>query len=509
MSAHIPHPAGPGTPDPAPERGLRNWIEQRTGINGLLKGALDEPIPGGARYAYIFGSGLLFIFLSQVITGIFLALYYVPSADHAHTTVAYIAKEVAAGSFLRSLHVYGSSAMVIVVLLHVSQTFLYGSYKGRRELLWLSGTVLFALVLGMAFTGYLLPWDERAYFATAVGTNVPSEIPLVGNAIKELMRGGSELGTLTISRFFVAHVFMIPGLIFLLISAHVFLLRKAGPAGPPSEDPFHPRLPTQSFYPRQLLMDLSLTLLLIVILGLLAFLYPAELGPEANPADTQFLPRPEWYYRSLFQWLKLWTGRSAVIGIMVVPLIVTVLFVGLPFIDRGVERRPWKRPIAVGLFSLVFGGLILMGAWSFYADAQDPAVAKQLALQDQQMKDYMREPFKPQREPAPSPPAGPASVAASSSVLSGAGSGASTPDPAVAAGQKIFESHACNACHGPGGAGTPMAPKLSGIGKKYSPEQLLNLFNHPTAAMDKGGMPHFQFTQDDVKALIAYLGSQP
>src|SRR5580693_6499117 len=193
---------------PPPEPGLWRWLNHRTGLDDLLRGALYEPIPGGARYAYIFGSGLLFVFLSQVITGVFLALYYVPSADHAHTTVAYIAKEVAAGSFLRSLHVYGSSAMVIIVLLHISQTFLYGSYKGRRELLWLSGAVLFALVMGMAFTGYLLPWDEKAYFATAVGTNVPSEIPVVGNVVKEVMRGGGELGTLTISRFFVAHVFM-------------------------------------------------------------------------------------------------------------------------------------------------------------------------------------------------------------------------------------------------------------------------------------------------------------
>ena len=495
------HTANPDSQ--APKGGLWNWIEQRTGLSGLLSEALDEPIPGGARYAYILGSGLLFVFISQVITGIFLALYYVPSADHAHTTVAYIAKEVAAGSFLRSLHVYGSSAMVIIVLLHVSQTFLYGSYKGRRELLWLSGTVLFALVMGMAFTGYLLPWDEKAYFATAVGTNVPSEIPVVGNAVKELMRGGGELGTLTISRFFVAHVFMIPGLIFLTIGAHLFLFRRAGPAGPTNEDPYQPKLPTQTFYPRQLLMDLGLALLIIVILGSLALLYPAVLGPEANPADTQFLPRPEWYYRSLFQWLKLWPGSSAVIGIGVVPLIVAVLFIGLPFIDRRTERRPWKRPVAVGLFSLIFGGLIILEGWSYYADNQDPAVAKQLALQDQQTKDYMKEPFKPDRQGAPAP----SSAAASEAALGGQGAAAAS-DPAVATGQKSFESHACNACHGPGGAGTPMAPKLAGIGKKYTPEQLLNLFNHPTPGMDKGGMPHFQFTQDDVKALIAYLDSQ-
>src|SRR5580700_1507545 len=221
--------------------GLRGWVNRRTGLDALLRHTLDEPIPGGARLAYIFGSGLLFIFLSQIITGVFLALYYVPSADHAHTTVAYITKSVTAGSFLRSLHAYGASAMVVVLLLHLTQTYIYGAYKGRRELLWLSGCVLFALVLAMAFTGYLLPWDQRAYFATAVGTNAASEIPWIGESIKRLMRGGTEMGTLTVSRFFVAHVFLIPAFIFVLVASHIFLFRKAGAAGPVSEDPHNPK----------------------------------------------------------------------------------------------------------------------------------------------------------------------------------------------------------------------------------------------------------------------------
>src|SRR5258708_475537 len=159
--------------------GLWAWLNHRTGLNDVLKTALYEPIPGGARFAYVFGSGLLFIFISQVITGVFLALYYVPSADHAHTTVAYITKAVTAGSFLRSLHAYGSSAMVVVLLLHLSQTYIYGAYKGRREVLWLSGCVLFALILGMAFTGYLLPWDQRPLFATSRGTYAFLAIPLL------------------------------------------------------------------------------------------------------------------------------------------------------------------------------------------------------------------------------------------------------------------------------------------------------------------------------------------
>src|ERR1700732_727331 len=248
--------------------GIWGWLNHRTGLDSMLQAALYEPIPGGARFAYVFGSGLLFIFISQVITGVFLALYYVPSGDHAHTTVAYITKAVTAGAFLRSLHAYGASAMIVVLLLHLSQTYIYGAYKGRRELLWLSGCILFALILGMAFTGYLLPWDQRAYFATAVGTNAASEIPWIGESLKRMMRGGTEMGTLTISRFFVAHVFLIPACIFALVASHIFLFRKAGAAGPATEKPYEPKQKQELFYPRQALMDLSLTALALLGPGL-------------------------------------------------------------------------------------------------------------------------------------------------------------------------------------------------------------------------------------------------
>src|SRR6202161_4716263 len=350
-----------------PQIGFRVWLDRRTGLDSLLRTALDEPVPGGARFAYIFGSGLLFIFLSQVITGVFLALYYVPSADHAHTTVAYITKVVTAGAFLRSLHSYGASAMVIVLLLHLSQTYIYGAYKGRRELLWISGCVLFGLVMAMAFTGYLLPWDQRAYFATAVGTNAIGEVPFIGGMLTRLVRGGTEMGTLTISRFFVAHVFLIPACIFALVASHIFLFRKAGGAGPVNEDPFHPTQKAELFYPRQVLMDLSLTALLIIGLGLICFFAPMPLGPPANPADAQYVPRPEWYYLPIFQWLKYWHGSVAIIGVLLIPTLLALAVLALPFLDRSVERRPWKRPAAMGAYAFVLFSLVGLGLESQYA----------------------------------------------------------------------------------------------------------------------------------------------
>lgn len=485
---HSPHQDDPGAP-PA-RTGIRAWLNHRTGLDDLLRTALDEPIPGGARFAYIFGSGLLFIFISQVITGIFLALYYVPSADHAHTTVAYITKAVTAGSFLRSLHAYGASAMVVVLFLHLSQTYIYGSYKGRREILWLSGCMLFGLVLAMAFTGYLLPWDQRAYFATAVGTNAVSEIPWIGEGLKRLMRGGTEMGTLTISRFFVAHVFFVPALIFALLASHIFLFRKAGAAGPVTEDPYHPKQKTEPFYPRQVLMDLSLTALLIAGLGLLCFFVPMKLGPAANPADAQYIPRPEWYYLPIFQWLKYWHGSAAIVGVLAIPALVVLAIIAVPFLDRSVERRPWKRPIAMGAYAFIVFTLVGLGLRSQYLDKHDPAVAQQLAKQKTEEDEYARKPFEPELSAA--------SLAAANVTLA---------DPLAAKGKAIFEANSCNACHGDSGVGTAAAPSLIGLSAKLNPAQVAELFKHPTAKMTAGGMPPINLPPDDLKALITYVES--
>jgi ubiquinol-cytochrome c reductase cytochrome b subunit len=473
-----------------PKAGLWGWLDRRSGVDAALRSALYEPIPGGARFAYVFGSGLLFIFISQVITGVFLALYYVPSADHAHTTVAYITKAVTAGSFLRSLHAYGASAMIIVLLLHLSQTYIYGSYKGPREILWVSGCVLFALVLGMAFTGYLLAWDQRAYFATAVGTNAASEVPLIGETLKRMMRGGTEMGTLTISRFFVAHVFFIPACVFALVAAHILLFRKAGAAGPPDEDPYEPKKKTELFYPRQVLMDLSLTALLIIGLGSLCFFAPMQLGPPANPADAQYIPRPEWYYLPIFQWLKYWHGAASVVGILIIPMALAVAIVTIPFFDRSIERRPWKRPVAMGAYTFVLFALVGLGLRSQYLDSHDPSVAQQLAKQKAEEQDYMRRPFEPELSSA--------TLVAANAALA---------DPQAAKGKTIFESQSCNACHGDNGVGTVAAPALVGISAKFSPNQLAQLFNHPTAKMTAGGMPPIDLPPDDMKALIAYVES--
>ena len=487
----MPDPGNSFTNDnPAPLSGWRGWLNDRTGIHSLLHEALDEPIPGGARWAYIFGSGLLYLFLSQVITGVFLALYYVPSSDHAHTTVSYISKVVSSGLFLRSIHAYGATAIVILLFLHITQTLLYGSYKGRRDLLWLTGCFLLALMLGMAFTGYLLPWDQKAYFATAVGTNIMSEVPFIGVPLQQLLRGGSQMGTLTLSRFFVLHVFILPGLLVAFIAAHVFLFRKAGAAGPIEEDPFQSKLPTQKFYPRQLIMDMVASLLIILALALAAYFVPMHLGPQANTSDTTYIPRPEWYYLPIFQWLKIVSGRWSLFGGIILPGLLALLFAAIPFLDRGRERRPWRRPVVVAgfaIFVICYAGL---GVLSYRADAADLNVAAQLARQKQAEIDYMRQPFQPQSQPSNSAPAALVTV-----------------DPLVVKGATIFAAQPCGGCHGDRGEGSPAAPALIGVGQKYSPDQLAFLLHHRTRKMIQGGMPSVDLNQADTDALVAYLRS--
>jgi ubiquinol-cytochrome c reductase cytochrome b subunit len=488
----------PLSPIPGPESGrdrgkrssrgrLREWIDQRTGIDEVLQESLDERIPGGARLAYVFGSGLLFIFVSQIVTGLCLALYYVPSPMSAHVSVAYIDKEVAAGSFLRSLHSYGSSAMVVVLALHFLQTFLYGSYKGKRELLWISGCILSLLVLGMAFTGTLLSWDQKAYFAGSVGTALVGQVPIIGESFRLLLRGGPSMGALTISRFYVLHVFVIPFLVFSLVAIHMVLFRRAGPAGPPSEDPIAPRMPAETFYPKQVVMDMAFVLVVMGVLGLLAHFVPVRLGPVANPTDSRYLPRPEWYFLPMFQWLKYWEGWRTVIGIVVIPVVLIGLVFLLPFLDRGLERRPWRRAIPVGAVLIVLTGIVGLGVASRLDDARDPSVAAQIGEQNQEEKAFASAAFQPY----------------SASLVS---EGVAPPpsDASGGVGRGIFDSRGCAGCHGEKGIGG-RGPSLTGVSGKYGPTELAALLERPTAKMKAGGMVPLTMDAAGMSALVSYL----
>ncbi len=466
---------------------LVDWVDERTGVKAVMDEALNEPIRGGARWAYVFGSALLFLFAVQVVTGIVMTLYYVPTADHAHASVAYIQKVVPGGALLRGIHHYGSSAMVILAVVHLAQTFLYGAYKQKRELVWVVGVVMLLLVLGFGFTGYLLTWDQAAYFGTKVGTSIAGEIPVVGSLQQKIMLGGTELSTVTLSRFFTTHVFLLPLLLALLAGLHVMLFRKAGPAGP-----YHNRddKKVDRFFPKQVFFDSVAMLVVFIALVYLALKMPAELGPVADPS-SDYLARPPWYFMPLFQLLKWFPGSWAIIPIAVLPAVLFGVLFLLPFLDRKAERNPFKRPIAsLVLLLTIFGSVGLI----FLAKSQDrnnPEFAEKLKKQDEEMHAFFQAPFQPQV------------------IGAGVAAAAAPSSPATGAAPAVYVEN-CADCHGANGQGEPdLGPPIIGLEGKpnRSKEDLMKILDDARAYGLKKPMPASfpDLSEDDKKAIVEWM----
>jgi ubiquinol-cytochrome c reductase cytochrome b subunit len=329
---------------------LLQWLDVRTRWSAARHVLLDEPIPPGTGWIFTLGSVLLALMSVQLLTGAFLTLYYAPTPDHAYESVRFISSTTA-GRMVRGLHHYGASFIVVFLVLHMLRVIVLGSYKPPREITWLSGLALFGLVLGFALTGYLLPWDQRAYWATVVTINISRLAPGAGEAIASLMQGGATIGALTLTRWYSAHVIFLPAAVLLLIVAHIVLMRLQGSSGPvrPRSGPHFP------FYPFQAARDVAVVS--IVLLAVVAMAWrgmPALEGP-ADPTDANYIPRPEWYFLGLFQLLKYFPGRWEVVGAIIVPGVVAASLALLPWIDRGPERDPRRRPL---IMAAVLAGLV-------------------------------------------------------------------------------------------------------------------------------------------------------
>jgi ubiquinol-cytochrome c reductase cytochrome b subunit/menaquinol-cytochrome c reductase cytochrome b subunit len=210
------------------------WVDERTSLSGAARWLMFRKIPKGTNWYYTLGSATLFAFLSQAVTGVFLAMYYRPDAGGgAYESIRHITDQVFLGQFVRGMHLWGASVMVVLVFLHMARTFLFGAYKYPRELNWVIGVVLLILTLVMALTGYLLPFDQRAYWATVVANNITATGPLVGPYLGDFLRAGPEFGATTLSRFYSIHMLLVPGLIAALIGAHLYLVTKLGTTAPP------------------------------------------------------------------------------------------------------------------------------------------------------------------------------------------------------------------------------------------------------------------------------------
>jgi menaquinol-cytochrome c reductase cytochrome b subunit len=209
------------------------WIDERSGLSPLLRAQLYRKVPKGTNWYYTLGSATLFAFVSQAVTGVFLAMYYEPDATRAYSSIAHITNDVFLGELVRGMHKWGATVMTILIFLHMARTFVFGAYKYPRELNWVIGVVLLVLTIAMGFSGYLLPFDQRAFWATVVGVNINASGPIVGPYLADFLRGGAEFSATTLSRFYALHMLLLPGLIAALIGAHLYLVAKLGTTAPP------------------------------------------------------------------------------------------------------------------------------------------------------------------------------------------------------------------------------------------------------------------------------------
>ncbi len=308
---------------------VANWIDERTGYRGMLRALLYEHIPGGARWRYVWGSTLMFCFSVQAITGIFLWMSYSPSSQTAWESVYYIQHEMWGGWLLRGIHHFTAQAMVILLALHMMQVIYDGAYKAPREVNFWIGLILLQIVMGLSLTGYLLPWDQKGYWATKVATSLAEAVPVVGPAVQKVVVGGHDYGHHTLTRFFALHAGVLPGAMILMIVAHIYAFRRHGITAKLAPD-----RADSHFWPDQVLKDAVACLGVLAAVLFCVLYFGAPLGAPADPTEQYSAARPEWYFLFLFQLLKYFPGELEIIGAVVVPGAILGVFFIMPFLGK-------------------------------------------------------------------------------------------------------------------------------------------------------------------------------
>ena len=351
-------------------KALLDWLDNRTGYKLLMHEALNEPIPGGARWRYITGSMLTFCFVVQAITGFFLWAGYAPSTQTAWESVYYIQHEMTLGWLVRGIHHFAAQAMMVVLGLHFFQVIWDGAYRAPREVNFWLGIVLMQIVVVLSLTGYLLPWDQKGYYATKVATNIAGSTPLIGEQIQQIAQGGSAYGHHTLTRFFALHAGLLPALLVGFLGLHIYVFRRHGITVPEA----HAGKPIDSFWPKQVLYDAVGCL--VVLAGVLYFACtrPAELTAPADPGED-FPARPEWYFLFLFRFLEFESisKLGVAFGAIYVPGAIMTLIVLMPFIGRSKLGHQFNRLVLVVLLV----GVSALTALTMYEDGHnEPHQAK-------------------------------------------------------------------------------------------------------------------------------------
>ncbi|MGE5446058.1 MAG: cytochrome b N-terminal domain-containing protein [Ignavibacteriales bacterium] len=453
------------------------WFDDRTGISSLVGPIARHPVPPGTGWWYVFGSATLIAFVIQVTTGIALALMYVPSSSQAYDTLQFITHKATLGHFLRGVHNFGASAMMLLIGIHAIRVFLMGAYKFPREMSWLTGVGLLAFTIVMAFTGQLLRWDQNAVWSMIVAAEQAARVPAIGKWLARFIFAGDTVGGVTLSRFFAFHVFFIPALIFAFVGFHLYLVLRNGISEPPKPgQPVNPKTYRaryesflkrhgQPFWPDVAWRDVVFGAGVILAIVLLAIIIgPPELGKPPDPSIIGAYPRPDWYFLWIFAVFALLPPKSESYFIVLGPILVGIVLILLPLIwnrgERSIRRRPWA-VVAVLIIVVMVGTLWIEGKkapWSPVFDAQ----------------------------PLPPP-------------IIGASSGP------VYDGAHLFYTKGCEYCHAISGHGGRRGPALTDVGNRLTPDEMTwRILNGGTNMPAFGG----NLTPDELNSLVAFLQSR-
>ena len=454
------------------------WIDQRLQLGGVIREAMTHPVPrSSASWWYVFGSAALTIFGLQVVTGILLALIYVPSAGEAWNSLQHLNDQVALGWFLRAVHGWGSDFMVAVVLIHMCQVFLFGAYKFPRQLTWIIGVFLLLMTLGMAFTGQVLRFDQDAYWGLGIGASITSRVPLIGAQAVHMLLGGPIIAGATLSRFFTLHVFLIPGLLIGFVSLHLLMVLKLGINEWPMpgrivrrttyEKEYHELLQKDGvpFVPAAIWKDLLFSAAIIVaIMACAAYFGP--FGPTGYPDPTivQTIPKPDFFFLWLYAMLALLPPEMETPALLIGPVVVIGFLILLPFLSGEGEKSWRRRPVAVVTLLLVaislatFTKLATYSPWSPIMDAWSG-------------------------DPLPV------------SFLNGR-------TPLQRQGALVFQGKQCRNCHSIGGSGGLRGPALDSVATTLTHDQLVR-----QVIQGGGNMPAYgkNLNPAEVTALVSFL----
>jgi ubiquinol-cytochrome c reductase cytochrome b subunit len=472
---------------PSPQS-IYGWINQRFPLAQIMAWGLHEKIPGGTRFSYTLGSSCLFLFILQVITGVWTLFYFVPSVDHAYASLNYLRLEVPFGWLIHGFHYWGAHAFTIVVGLHVIRVFIWGAYKKPRELVWIAGVFLIILTALFMFTGPVLPWDKKGYWAGKVGIAIAASTPFLGNWIEHLLQGADKFGQLGLMRFFVIHVAILPAITMGFIAIHLVAFRQYGSIGPWDEKKAKAR--TGEFWPEQLFKDAVIWFGIFVLLVWLSAFHPAPISGLADPMDTLYTPKPEWTFLFLYEILKYFSGPLEPIGTVGVPMLIMFLLFSLPFFDKSPERNPFKRGFVMFCGFLFVFFVLGLTAISFY---RNPPQHEQAEMRLQQMKQIEQK----IRERTPI------------GELAGVRQPAAQRNPSNPRyGEKLFHVLGCIECHSTVGRSTGKeGPDLlmvlnTGVPREWLWVQIVAPEKHnPYTVMP----PYVHLRDDQIHALIDFL----